>query len=695
MAQQATAALASSSWNWSDAWSFIKTELTPIPGRGWLVARMTIAATIMMLCIMTFRLPGAALGAYYTLVISRDSTHATVEGVLTIFGAIALALVEVLLGATLFASSPLMHFLWVVASLFSTFFLVSTATRYNFATSYGFLVIVAIPIWDFPGSTEVAVTSTLYAALAVTSGAVITVALEILFAALSGADPIRDGVDHRLELVVTFLRSARDPDRETKAKLAQYADVGMGQLRRLLVRTEGGSEEYARKAVLMGLTGRLVDLCAGFLASNTLIAEGDQERFSKIAARIDQIRRCGPVSGGKVEHSRLFPAGHSFVELLDSTVQLMSDALAQPALIEEYTAKEDTPSVRLLKRDAFTNPEHLKFALRGTSAALICFIAYHLLDWRGLYNSMATCMVTALSTTGSSRQKQVLRIAGAITGGLFLGIASEVFLLPHMNSIVGFTLLFGAVTVLAAWFATASPRLSYYGLQVAFAFYVVQLRTFAPDTELTPARDNVAGILLGLIVMWLVFDQLTKHNSLVEMRGALVRGIRTLTAYMREPRGESRAQYLKRARTYRDSINESFLNVRSSADAVLFEFDENRAEALKLRTNVRAWQPQLRTLFLLQTTIAHMRLREPGGSLSPVVEELLMRCVQKLDVLADTLEGGTPPPTAVGTGEGSEGERSPVAAETRSSKSVAESLVLDSLVIAEDLLRQARSASEI
>ncbi len=48
-------------------WSFVKTELTPYPGRAWVVARMTIAATIVMLLVMTFRLPAGYLGAIFTL----------------------------------------------------------------------------------------------------------------------------------------------------------------------------------------------------------------------------------------------------------------------------------------------------------------------------------------------------------------------------------------------------------------------------------------------------------------------------------------------------------------------------------------------------------------------------------------------------------------------------------------------------
>jgi len=690
MAEHATDATSSPDWSWRGAWSWIRSELSPYPGRGWLAVRMTLAATVMMLCIMTFRMPGAALGAYYTLVISRDSTHATLDGVVTIFTAIGLALATVLAGAMLFAGSPVMHFLWVVATLFITFFLVSAATRYNFATSFGFLAIVAIPVWDFPANTSVAVSNTLWAALAVTSGAAITVILEILFAAILPQDLIRDGVDQRLDVVARLLRNFPDPDPRLKAAVAQYADIGMGQLRRFLSRTEEGDEDYARKAVLIGLAGRLVDLCAGLLLSNISLSEGEENRLKEAAGRIDQIRVWGALSGGQnvgEKHAPLSHAGSSFVDLLESTIQLLNDALEQPALIREYTVKEEIPKVRLLKRDAFSNPDHLKFALRGTAAALLCFVAYHLLDWRGLYNSMATCMVTALTTAGSSRQKQILRIAGAITGGLCLGIASEVFLLPHMDSIAQFTLLFGSVTLFAAWFATSSPRLSYYGLQVAFAFDVVQLRTFAPDTQLTPARDNVAGILLGLIVMWVVFDQLAAHNSLLAMRSALLRGIRGLTAYMREPPGGPRTEYLKRVRKYRDQVNESFLDVRSSADGVLFEFDDNRAEALKLRAHVRAWQPQLRTLFLLQITLAHMRLREPSLSLPASVERMLMACAQELDAMADLLEKGK-----VATRGESATEAEP-RMESAKGEGVAESLALDSLVIARDLLREMQSAA--
>ena len=44
-------------------WQFLKNELAPYPGRAWAVARVTIAATITMVLVMTFRVPYGFLAA--------------------------------------------------------------------------------------------------------------------------------------------------------------------------------------------------------------------------------------------------------------------------------------------------------------------------------------------------------------------------------------------------------------------------------------------------------------------------------------------------------------------------------------------------------------------------------------------------------------------------------------------------------
>ena len=134
---------------------------------------------------------------------------------------------------------------------------------------------------------------------------------------------------------------------------------------------------------------------------------------------------------------------------------------------------------RLFVPDAFSNVDHLKFAVRGTLATMLAYVVYQAIDWPGLSTSIATCIITALSTIGASRQKQFLRLGGAIIGGFVFGMGAQIFVLPHLDSITGFTVLFAIVTAIAAWIATATPRLSYLGVQLALAFYLINLQEFA------------------------------------------------------------------------------------------------------------------------------------------------------------------------------------------------------------------------
>jgi multidrug resistance protein MdtO len=60
-------------------WRWLKDELSPYPGRTLLVARMVIAATLVMTVCMTFRIPYAFQGAIYALIVSRENRRATLH----------------------------------------------------------------------------------------------------------------------------------------------------------------------------------------------------------------------------------------------------------------------------------------------------------------------------------------------------------------------------------------------------------------------------------------------------------------------------------------------------------------------------------------------------------------------------------------------------------------------------------------
>src|ERR1700741_1230820 len=93
---------------------FLKEELAPYPGRVALVARMCIAATIVMLLTMTFRIPFGAYGAIYALTISRESPQATTKAAKIIIIAFLLSVLYVVIGAMFFLQDPSLRLIWVV-----------------------------------------------------------------------------------------------------------------------------------------------------------------------------------------------------------------------------------------------------------------------------------------------------------------------------------------------------------------------------------------------------------------------------------------------------------------------------------------------------------------------------------------------------------------------------------------------------
>jgi multidrug resistance protein MdtO len=113
---------------------------------------------------------------------------------------------------------------------------------------------------------------------------------------------------------------------------------------------------------------------------------------------------------------------------------------------------------------------------------------------------------------------------------------SIVFLLPHFTDIGQLCALTAVVALFAGWVATSSERLSYAGLQIAFAFFLGLLQTYSPATDLTVLRDRVVGILLGNVVMTVVFSTLWPESALTRLRDALADALRGIAALLRSPR---------------------------------------------------------------------------------------------------------------------------------------------------------------
>ena len=628
---------------------FLKEELAPYVGREAVVARAVLAATIVMTLTMVFRMPYGPYAALYAVTISRENPQATVKEVKTIIVAFAVCVLYLLAGAKFFLADPDLRLFWIIATLLLMFYGLRVVTNHSAAVRFGYLIVVTIPLWDQHISAERRVEGTLWAFASISLASIVTALTEVAFAEFSGRDELLQSIAERFAAVEELLEcyaGGRPVDSKTEKHITRLAMVGTSRLRRFLKRSSYAPRYAEQMGAVVALTGRLVDVAANLTSLRFDLTAHDREQLRKLATQLTNIRAAlligrvpSPVE--TIGNSRRVPLLHE----LEATVSMIPAVFTgeRPVAAHAPQAESGDPPFRFFVPDALSNPEHMKFALRGCLAASLCYVFYNAKDWLGINTAITTCFLTALSTIGSSHQKQILRISGAIIG-VVLGIGSQVFILPHLDSFAGFTLLFLAITIPATWVATSGPRLSYCGVQILIAFYLINLSEFRVQTSLEPGRDRVIGIFLGLLMMWLVFDQLWGGApAVVEMKRQFVVNLRLLAQFAREPTAGDLKLNSERSYVLREKINSNFDAVRASADGVLFEFGPSRQQDLAWRSRFRQWQPQLRLLFVAEIALWKYRARLPGfelphpvGAAQRAFDDELARV---LEAIADRIEG--------------------------------------------------------
>jgi len=594
---------------------FLKKELAPYPGRGALVARIVISATLTMIIIETFRIPGGVLGALTAFLFSRENLVATARSAIFMMSAFLIGALFIPIGARFLASPPETHFFWVGCSLFLVFFLLRCLANYGLATGLGLVVSNVVGIWYLPGPPERNVELTLWLVAATIIGALVTLGVEVVFGALYNRDDLIEGIDTRLALIENLMAcygESRPVSPATQAGLAQFAIVGAGSLHRRLARGNYHQLYRARISTLVSLTARSIDFAAALASAYPSLPAVLGERASRINRSLFDIRQCLRTRGQPCEatlESQPSP-GTPLLSEIESMVSLMPTIFSEENAVDPaLESLEEAPdSVRIFIPDAFSNPEHLRYVLGGTLAAMLCYVFYVSLDWPNLSTSVTTCVITALTTIGSSRQRQILRVAGFVLGGVIAGLGAQIFALPFIDSIGGFTLLVAAMTAVAAWIGTASSRLSFAGVQFAFAFYLVHLSEFSIQTNLAVARDRVLGVLLGITMMWLVFERFFPCSAADEMVRIFVRNIRSMSDLTSFTPVSEEPDAISKVRRMREDIYRSFGEVNAQSDAVPFETGALRSGDMAARDRIRRWQASLRSFYLLEEPLLQFRI---------------------------------------------------------------------------------------
>jgi multidrug resistance protein MdtO len=622
------------SWSWFR--ELVRWEIAPYPGRVNTVVRITITATLVMIIVVTFRIPNPFLAAFFSVLLARENFAATRRGGRMLVLGFGVATLYTLLGMMLFRGYPITHFFWVIGTFYLIFFVIRTATNYAAAAAFAVPIAVALPIWDRSLLSEAQVEGTLWLVLVIAVGAGVTIVTEAVYRIFDRSDPLIASVADLMlpvQEVAESIASLHAPPKAILDRVLQYETVGTGRLGLMLLREGLDPTNRAQHSALISLSGRLIDLAANLMRIPTPPDREEAIRLREIAERLGAIRRelrkSGVISASTSALEGQPSSNFPMLQEMEQTVALLTEVFQPGEIVSgsKNAASRDWWHT-LFVPDAFQNPEYLRFAFAGCLSASVCFILYNALDWQGINTSVLTCIVTALSTIGTSLQAQFLRLAGFVVGGLVLGISAQILILPGIDTIFGFALFIAAATAIAAWFATSSPRLSYFGVQIAIAFYFVHLQDSQIQTDLTVARDKVIGVLLGILVMGFIFDRFGTKSDAEQLQKLLVQNIRLLAQLGLCPVGPDRAIAFSQFSRLRSQINDNFAGLTSQMDSVQFEFEfrHRRDEDVTEWERIQRAQPALRSIYLLEASLlSHRERREIDSELTQHQNQILDR----------------------------------------------------------------------
>ncbi len=622
----------------------LRAELAWYPGRPALVGRIVLACTSVMLLALIFRLPGAVLGASFPILISRDNLKATRKTAFQIGLACSIGTVEVIVGGMLTAGSPFLHVMWVIASLFAVFHVISSLNFSSASLTLSAVVAIAIRLWDYPISAEERVERTLYTLLSILIGCIASVVIETVFSKKNPPDAVLDGISRRLHPIETLLSqtsAAEFPSSTMTVQLARSAAKGVDDLCGILAASSYGAAFRDLLATVIALTRQLTELGSNLAESAPLLSFEDQERCRAIARILGSVR--SNLARMQCPEWIDLPFTNHVSNPILIEIERTTGLIAQSLCSETFRIPWRSPAAAPTKpisefvADALRNTEHFRFAVRGTLSALLCYLFYMSTGWMGLVSSTLTCTLTARPLTGGGRQRQTLRFAGFIIGAGVIGLGTEVFILPQLNTLAEFALLFASVVWIGSWIATSGPRIAFVGFQIVLSYSLVNLNRFTINTSLVPARDAVLGIVLGIVAMWLIFDHLWAQTSSASVRSLLLMTLRSV-ANFKAISAETSQEANLRLTAESSRINREFDKLRDLADMYAFESFPKKPRESLVNLSIRTLLPELRAFLLVKTGLAQHRSLAAEVMEAKLIQEVEENASSVLHGLANAIE---------------------------------------------------------
>jgi multidrug resistance protein MdtO len=484
--------------------------LGPFPGRLEFAARLALICAVTTLVVEIYQTPEAALTVYVVFFLNKPDRGTSLILSVVMLVLISLIIASVILVAKVVIDQPV----WRVASMSAiSLGLLFLASASKFRPIGGILALIIAYALDLLGTVqagELATRSFLYAWLFVGIPAGVSISINLLLA----PPPQRLAelaLARRLYLAASLLRN---PDGRTRRAFAECLREG---------------DEEVLKWLKLGAVGRTLTL------ENLQALRQATESSTEILILIDVMDRDSDAAVPAPVRERLaqtldamasilskggYPVEIEFEDATDGTLSIPPRAVKALAALNEVLisfadkSPADTRPPKPAEKsggfflpDAFSNPEHVRYAVKTTAAAMFCYVLYSLLDWPGIHTCLITCYIVSLGTTAETVEKLTLRILGCVIGAA-AGIAAIVYLIPSTTSIGSLMATVFLSTLVSGWIVAGSQRISYAGFQIAFAFFLCVIQGSGPSFDMATARDRVIGILLGNLVVYVLFTNL-------------------------------------------------------------------------------------------------------------------------------------------------------------------------------------------
>ncbi|MFL9883406.1 FUSC family protein [Paraburkholderia agricolaris] len=488
--------------------------LAPYPGRAAMATRIALICALTAFVTSAYGTPEAAISAYVVFFLNRPDRVLSVVLGSALLVLVSLIIAVVMVVAMFALDDPMWRVACIAILSFGLLFVTSASKLRPVGAIIAMIVGFALDELGSVPFGEVATRALLYAWLMVAIPIGVSIGVNLLIAP-SPRKLAGRALAKRLRLTA---QSLVEPEATANALSAclREGDAEIGTWLKLSV-VDGSSVRADVAPLRQAVSSTLALLVAADLAAREPSARLPASFATPIAATLENMARMLEAGGYPADIELSLPGTADLTPLARIVVEDLQDAITRFAVVEaeaqpQAQREASTTQPPAGKRggfflpDAFSNPDHVRYALKTTVAAMFCYLLYSQINWPGIHTCFITVYMVSLGTTAETVEKMTLRIAGCLVGAV-LGIAAIVFVTPVLTSVAGLMTLVLIGAWLSAWIAFGSPRIAYAGFQIALVFFMCVLQGAAPGYDLTLARDRTIGILIGNVVVYLVFTR--------------------------------------------------------------------------------------------------------------------------------------------------------------------------------------------